>query len=169
MTTNTSVNYTIQKVKKKSANMPWYGLEVTDFLIPFPYRQPSDLVVALMVVGEDDVLTTDKYIVDGSVLRLDEEALGLDKSDSLTVSLNIARNTQVDFAIYQPGHPIKADDLNDNFEQLFYKIEENTTLIQNNTVVSDTPPVNPYKGQHWLQLPYFREYIYTSSEWVQPQ
>ena len=165
----TSVNYTIQKVKKKSANMPYFGLAATDFLIPFPYRQPSDLVVALLVIGEDDVLTPDKYTVDGSVVRLDEDSLGLDIGNSLTVSLNIARNTQVDFAEFQSGHPVKAGDLNDNFEQLVFKIEENTTLIQNNTVVSTTQPVNPYKGQHWLHLPYYREYIYTGSEWVQPQ
>ena len=166
----TSVNYLIEKVRKKSANEPYYGLAATDFLIPFKYRQPSDLVVALLVVGQDSVLTNDQYTIDGSVLRLDEESLGLDIGNSLTVSLNIARNTQVDFAEFQAGHPVKAGDLNDNFEQLVLKIEENTTLIQNNTVVSDQVPVNPYAGQHWLQLPYYREFIYTTNgEWVQPQ
>ena len=165
----TSIQYTIQKIKKKSANMPYYGLAVTDFIIPFPYRQPSDLVVALLVVGEDDLLTNDQYVVDGGLVRLNEEALGLDIGNSLTVSLSITRNTQVDFAIYQPGHPVKAADLNDNFEQLFYKIEENTALIQNNTTVSDDQPVNPYKGKRWLRTPYYREYVYDGKQWVEPQ
>ena len=171
----TSTTYTIPKVKK-GTNKPYYGLQVTSFLLPFPYFQTTDVVVAIRgnlesVSVKDDLLLVEgeNYIIDGSRLILHEESLGLRGKDSLSIKLNASRNTALDLAVFAVGHPVKAGDLNHNFEQLVYKMEENNTLILNNTHVSDTAPVNPYQGQHWLRTPYYTEYIFTGNEWVQPQ
>lgn len=172
MTTTTT--YTIQKVKK-GTNLPYYGLKLTDFILPFPYYQTSDVVVAmrgsLNNVDSDDILLVEgqHYTINGSVLRLNEQELGLDISDSLSVVLNATRNTNLNLAVYSPGHPVKAQDLNYNFNQLVFKIEENASLIKNNTYVSDTAPTPPYKGQTWLRTPYYVHYIFDGSSWVQPQ
>lgn len=165
-----TTQYTIDKIQYNDNGSHWYGLDVTDFMVPFPYFMKSDVVVALLSGGRDRVLDGfTHYTLTGSQLQLDNQSLGLMKEDGLTASLSITRNTQIDMSVFSPGHPVKAGDLNHNFTQLLYKIEENTSLVMNNTIVSDNQPVNPYKGQHWLRTPYYREYIYTGSEWVQPQ
>ena len=171
----TTTTYTIPKVRK-GTNLPYFGLQITDFLLPFPYFKTTDVVVAIRgnlesISVKDDLLLVEgeNYLIDGSRLIIHEESLGLSKNDSLSIKLNVSRNTALDLAIFAAGHPLKSDDLNHNFEQLVYKMEENNTLILNNTHVSDTAPVTPYKGQHWLRTPYYTEYIFTGNEWVQPQ
>ncbi len=120
--------------------------------------------------GEEDTLLTEgtHYNINGSILTIDEQSLGLSNTDNNAVQFTVTRNTQLDLAVYSPGHPIKAGDLNHNFQQLLYKIEENTSLVENNTYVSDTAPVNPFKGQTWLRTPYYVHYIYDGNTWVQP-
>ena len=166
----TNVQFAIQKVRY-GTNGKWFGLKHSDFSVPFSYNKTSDVVVALLVGDDDRVLVENTdYSLDGSMLRLNEEELGLNKDDPLSVSLSVARNTAIPNITFVPGNPVRADDLNDLFSAHQMKIEENTALIKNNTVVSDQKPVNPYTGQHWLQLPFYREFIYTSNgEWVQPQ
>ena len=170
----TTTTYTIPKVRK-GTNLPYFGLDIVSFLLPFPYFNTSDVVVALRgdfddVTGRGDVLLTEgqNYSINGSMLTIDEQSLGLDSGDSLAVSLSATRNTQLDLSVFTPGHPVKAGDLNHNFDQLVYLIEENQSLILNNTYVSDTAPVNPYKGQTWLRTPYYTHYIYDGTQWVQP-
>ena len=170
----TTTTYTIPKVRK-GTNLPYFGLQITSFSLPFPYFKTTDVVVAIRgnlddVSGKDDVLLIEgqNYAIDGSRLIIDEESLGLDITNSLSIKLNASRNTQLDLAVYQAGHPVKAGDLNHNFEQLVYKIEENNSLILNNTYVGDTAPVTPYKGQTWLRTPYYTHYIFDGVQWVQP-
>lgn len=172
MTTTTT--YTIPKVKK-GTNTPYFGLDITSFLIPFPYFNTSDVVVAMRGdlnndTGKDDVLLVkdQNYSINGSMLTLDEQSLGLDASDGLDVIISATRSTQLDLSVFSPGHPVKAGDLNHNFNQLVYLIEENQSLILNNTYVGDEAPVNPYKGQTWLRTPYYVHYIYDGTYWVQP-
>ena len=173
MTTTTT--YTIPKVKK-GTNLPYYGLHTNNFLLPFPFYSSRDVVVALRgnindANGVDDVLLAEgtNYTINGSTLTLDEPSLGLDISNSLDVILSVSRNTILDLAVYQAGHPVKAGDLNHNFQQLLYRIEENTSLINSNTYVSDNAPTPPRTGQTWLRTPYYTHYIYDGSSWVQPQ
>ena len=173
MTTTTT--YTIPKVRK-GTNLPYFGLSTISFLIPFNYINTSDVVVAMRgnlndTSAKDDVLLIERtnYSLNGSMLTIDEQSLNLDATDSLDVVLSATRNTDINFAIYHPGHPIKAADLNDNFEQLFLRTEELNTLVLNNTYVSDTAPVNPYKGQTWLRTPYYTHFIFDGVQFVQPQ
>ena len=172
MTTTTS--YTIPKVKK-GTNLPYFGLKTNNFIIPFPYFNTADVVVAMRgnlndTTGRDDTLLIEgtHYTISGSILTLDEQSLGLNSGDSLDVILSATRNTILDSATYTPGHPIKAGDLNHNFEQLLYRIEENTTLINSNTYVGTDAPTPPRKGQTWLRTPYYTHYIFDGSVWVQP-
>ena len=172
MTTTTT--YTIPKVRKKSANQPIYGLDAISFILPFPYVMKSDVVVAIR--GNTNNNTDDRlltlnthYTIDGSLLTLDEESLGLEASDSLDIILNITRNTDINLAVFTPGHPITASDLNNNFNQLVMLAEENETLIQNNIYVSDNAPLHPYLGQGWMRTPFYVLYVWDGSQWVQPQ
>ena len=163
----TTIKYTVPKVKK-GTNLPYYGLSNNSFLIPFPYFNTSDVIVSMQTT--EDILLTEgtNYEINGSVLVLDEESLNLDIDSGLDIAVNASRNTNLNLATYVAGHPVKASDLNYNFEQLVYKIEENNTLILNNTYVSDTAPAVPYKGQTWLRTPYYVHYIFDGTSWVQP-
>ena len=168
----TTTTYTIPKVRK-GTNSPYFGLDVISFLVPFPYVMKTDVVVAIR--GNTNNNTDDRllslnthYTIDGSILTLDEESLNLEGKDSLDIILTITRNTDVSLAVFTPGHPITASDLNNNFQQLIFQAEENETLIKNNTYVSDESPVYPYKGQTWLRTPYYVHYIYDGTYWVQP-
>ena len=170
----TSTTYTIPKVRK-GTNLPYFGLDIISVLLPFPYFNTTDVVVALRgnlndTSGKDDVLLVEgtNYSINGSMLTLDEQSLGLDAGNSLDVILSATRNTILDLAEYHPGHPIKAGDLNHNFQQLLYRIEENTTLINSNTYVGDNAPTPPRTGQTWLRTPYYTHYIYDGTYWVQP-
>ena len=161
--------YTVQKIRSSDKEKS-FGLKQTDLLIPFPYFRTSDIVVAILALGKDTLLIENtNYIVDGSVLCINEKSLGLNQASGLEVSVSITRNTNVNLAEFGPGHPLKADDLNHNFQQLLYKIEESNSLITSSTVISDDQPVNPYPGQHWLRTPFYREYIFDGDQWVQPQ
>ena len=127
----TTTTFIIPKLRK-GTNTPFFGLKTTNFIIPFPYYATADVVIALRAdvyeeTGTDDVLLEEgtHYTLSGSQLQINEEALGLNKSDGLSVILSATRNTILDLAIFQKGHPVKADDLNFNFEQLIYRIEEN--------------------------------------------
>ena len=165
-----TTTYKIPKVKKRATNLPYFGLQTTSFLIPFPYFKASDVVVSLHTADNQDTLLVENtnYVIDGSVLRLNEESLGLNEGSDQEVLINASRNTQLDLAVYVAGHPVKAGDLNHNFDQLVYRIEENNILILNNTFVGNDAPVNPYKGQTWLRTPYYVHYIFDGSVWVQP-
>ena len=171
MTTTTT--YVIPKVRKRSANQPIYGLDAVSFLLPFNYFMKDHVVVAIRgntKNNTDDRLLTlnTHYTLDGSLLTLDEESLGLEATDSLDIILDITRNTVLDLSVFKAGHPITAYDLNHNFSQLVYLAEENEELIKSNTYVSDNAPLHPYKGQGWLRTPYYTHYIFDGVYWVQP-
>ena len=164
-----TTQYKSDVIQYKQDGVIYYGLQVDDYLIPFPYFMKTDVVVALLANDKDRVLELNKdYTLEGSTLNLNTHQLGLTKG-SLTASLSITRNTEVNLAEFTPGHPVKAGDLNDNFNAILYRIEENTYLATSNTVVSDNQPVNPYKGQRWLRTPYYREFVYDGIQWVEPQ
>lgn len=169
---STTTSYTIPKVRK-GTNSPYFGLDTVSFIVPFPYVMKSDVVVAIRKntksIDDDRLLALNThYTIDGSLLTIDEQSLNLEATDSLDVILNITRNTVLDLAVFTPGHPITASDLNNNFNQLVMLAEENDTLVKNNTYVSDDAPLYPYKGQTWLRTPYYVHYIFDGSVWVQP-
>jgi len=144
------------------------GLQGSDVMIPFPFFDNGDVVVAVKNNARDQLLMEgNHYIVDGCLVRLNAPAIDL--GSGLDVLVSVTRNRNLgDLGQFVPQHPVKADDLNDNFLKLWYKTQENETLIRNHTTVSEDPPVLPYKGQHWLHLPFYREYIHDGSSWVQP-
>lgn len=88
------ITYRPDKVKFKD----FYGLEVTDYLIPFQLPDEDDedkeLVVTLVVGDEDRVLELDTnyYIDRSSILRVDNTSLGLTREDPLSLSLEIHIN-----------------------------------------------------------------------------
>ena len=168
-----SAQYDVSKVRK-GTNSPYFGLDVISFMIPFPYVMKTDVVVAIR--GNTKNNTDDRllslnthYTIDGSLLTIDEQSLNLDAKDSLDIILNITRNTDLNLAVFTPGKPIRASDLNDNFNQLVMLAEENETLIQNNIYVSDVAPLHPYLGQGWMRTPFYVLYVWDGSQWVQPQ
>ena len=159
-------SFTIQKVRYGS-NGPSWGLKTSDFLVPFPYQKPTDLRVSFQAEGNSRLLALNTdYLLDGSVLRLNEEALGLSQSSPLDVHLFITRVTELQDIKFEPGHPIKASDLNDLFEMYKFRDEELETLVKSNAHFGPTPPPSPWVGQLYVNDSYFRIYSWTGSEWV---
>ena len=123
----------------------------TDFLYPFPIIEDTDLNVAFF-----DEEKNEYY----------EVTTGWSKPDSTSLvrfvlppaagqKLIIYRLTEVDPVTFHPGHPVKAGDLNDNFEQLESAIEDNRCIIELKDDV--------YDERYWRK---YDETIYSDDEWI---
>ena len=96
---------------------PQLELRDKSLAVGFPLIQRSDLVVKVDgVVTDDYVFTTD------TVIELNYKW----NSNDLPSTITLERVTDLERAVFYPGTPIKAKDLNDNYQLLFYKVEELT-------------------------------------------
>ena len=168
--TKPSQIFTIQKVRY-GTNTPWYGLKISDFVIPYPYNDPNDVVVALY--ADTTIGAANRILNPGTdytlhpttgQLQLNEENLGLDQQSGLSVVLSTARNTTIPNITFTPGHPIRANDLNDLFNAHTLKIEE--LEARQGAVFSEVPPPGTAAGQLWVSSTDFRIYCWTGDVWV---
>ena len=94
---------------------PQLELRDKNLVIGFPLIQRADLVVKVDGVETDDyVFNTD------TVIELNYKW----NSDDLPSTITLERVTDLDRAIFYPGTPIKAAELNKNYQYLFFKVEE---------------------------------------------
>ena len=113
----TEVTYTVSYLKGHSLEP--YNQRNKNYLIPFHYDSTDQLVVTIN--GE----ITNDYHVYGSQLFLDDKPA--DKSEvTITRRTNLKAETTAagEMAEFTPGHPVKAEDLNDNYSWLVQRIEE---------------------------------------------
>ena len=97
----------------------------TDFTYPFTTIEDTDLYVAVWDDTTKEYNNVTNWTKDGGLVRFDTPPT----ADQQFV---IYRMTDIDpmKAIFHPGHPIKAGDLNDNFEQLQNAIEDTRCLVE---------------------------------------
>ena len=70
--------------------------------------------------------------------------------------------TITELAEFHPGHPVKANDLNENFLLMLQQVQEQLTLLQASIpVVSDDPPLG-YKGRLWVNTENYQLYVYNN-------
>ena len=91
----------------------------TDFTYPFPTIEDTDLYVAVWDDETEEYNNVTNWTKDGGLVRFDT-------APDAGQKFVIYRMTDIDpmKAIFHPGHPVKAGDLNNNFEQLQYAIED---------------------------------------------
>jgi len=99
------------------------GQQVFD--IPFEYIETSDVYVDVDGENEEDITVTAKQVTVNPALSGGE-------------SVRVYRQTAIDSlsAIFQQGSAIKASDLNDNYRQTLFKVQE----VDNNTVQDTGTP-----------------------------
>ena len=158
MTTPTT-SYTIQKTRQ---GVTW-KLRGNTLMVPFPYIKPSDVRVFM---GSQRLTEGTHYTLDGSIITLHDQNLGLDQSSPLKITFYVSRLTEIPDITFTPGHPVKAQDLNDWFQVLVLRTQELDTLTRSNSWVSDTPPPEPWKGMLWTSTLDYRIHCWTGSEWV---
>jgi hypothetical protein len=98
----------------------------TDFTFPFEYMESSDVYVAQY----DDETKEYTNLVGGADWNF-KNATTIEIQPAPDYTFVIYRCTEIDpiKATFHPGHPIKAGDLNDNFEQLQSAIEDTKCSI----------------------------------------
>ena len=97
----------------------------TDFTYPFTTIEDTDLYVAVWDDTTKEYNNVTNWTKDGGLVRFDT-------APEAGEQIVIYRMTDIDpmKAIFHPGHPIKAGDLNDNFEQLQNAIEDTRCLVE---------------------------------------
>lgn len=122
----------------------------TDFTYPFTTIEDTDLYVAVWDDTTKEYNNVTNWTKDGGLVRFDTAPEAGER-------LVIYRMTDIDpmKAIFHPGHPVKAGDLNDNFEQLQLAIEDTRCLVESES--------DRAEGAYWNKV---GETIYTNDEWV---
>lgn len=97
----------------------------TDFTYPFTTIEDTDLYVAVWDDTTKEYNNVTNWTKDGGLVRFDT-------APEAGEQIVIYRMTDIDpmKAIFHPGHPVKAGDLNDNFEQLQNAIEDTRCLVE---------------------------------------
>tara|TARA_X000000950_G_scaffold259100_1_gene327204 strand:- start:311 stop:1366 length:1056 start_codon:yes stop_codon:yes gene_type:complete len=97
----------------------------TDFTYPFTTIEDTDLYVAVWDDTTKEYNNVTNWTKDGGLVRFDT-------APEAGEQIVIYRMTEIDpmKAIFHPGHPVKAGDLNDNFEQLQNAIEDTRCLVE---------------------------------------
>lgn len=162
-------SYTIQKSKRGTV----WKLKNNSFLIGYNFRQNSDVRIWMVENTPDGsrelrLVEGTHYILEPTgAVTLIEEALGLTQSSPLEIQFHTNRLTEVQDIRFSPGHPVKADDLNDLFDMLILRTEELDGLVTSNAWVSDTPPPNPWVGMLWVSSNDYRIHTFTNQNiWV---
>lgn len=136
-----------------NAKEPYIGDGVkTDFLYHFTIIEDTDLRVA---VWDED--TTEYNDVTNWTKPDSTPLVRFDTPPPAGQEFIVYRMTDIDpmKAIFHPGHPVKAGDLNDNFEQLQNAIEDNRCYIETVTDAAD--------DKYWRKAD---ETIYSDDEWI---
>ena len=127
------------------------GLQ-TDFTFAFELIEDTDLHVAMfnMETREYDEVTGWSKPDSTSLVRFDVAPEAEQK-------FVIYRLTDIDpmKAVFHPGHPVRAADLNDNFEQLQFAIEESRCFVEGQNDAID--------GRYWKKVD---ETLYSDDPWV---
>ncbi len=92
----------------------------------FPYINEADVKVSL-----NQLPTTAFTLTNATTVELDT-------APAIGVSIRIYRSTPTDSvsSVFFPGSAIRAQDLNDNFEQAIYVVQESKTIIDNSDAAS---------------------------------
>ena len=125
----------------------------TDFTFAFELIEEDDLHVGIF--NED----TNEYDETTEWSKPDSTSLvRFDVAPAAGEKIVIYRLTDIDpmKAIFHPGHPVRADDLNDNFEQLQFAIEESRCFIEGQSELLD--------GRFWNKSD---ETIYSTDPWIE--
>jgi len=98
----------------------------------FPYINEADVKVSL-----NQLDTTAFTLANATTVELDA-------APNSGVSIRIYRDTPTDAvsSVFFPGSAIRAQDLNDNFEQALYVVQESQTIIENSDAASVTAIAN---------------------------
>ena len=96
-----------------------------EFTYPFTTIEDTDLYVAVWDETTAEYNNVTNWTKDGGLIRFDSPPPDGEQ-------IIIYRMTDIDpmKAIFHPGHPVKAGDLNNNFEQLQNAIEDTRCLIE---------------------------------------
>jgi hypothetical protein len=118
------------------------------YSFPFPYVEQSDIKVDRW---DDDTLewvevpSSEWSITNNTVVEFNTPP---------DYKFKIYRCTDIfPLAVFHPGHPIQARDLNDNFEQTGFAIEENACAIEN---------LQEESGDYWKK---YGETLYSTNAW----
>ena len=122
----------------------------TDFTYPFTTIEDADLYVAVWDDTTKEYNNVTNWTKSGGLVRFDT-------APAAGTEIVIYRMTDIDpmKAIFSPGHPVKASDLNDNFEQLQYAIEDTKCYAEG---IPDA--IDP---KYWKKQ---TETIYSNDTWV---
>ena len=161
-TTTTSKTYPVIRKSQSAYNL---HSQTQDYHFAVPFSRMSDSQIEVLLDG----VPTSKYFLNLSIVIIN--AKDLEGVNSVT----IRRRTEVDaaepaiteLAEFQAGHPLKADDLNQNFLLTLQQIQEQLAVIQSTIpVVADQPPPKPYKGQLWISSKDWRIHVWNGTVWV---
>ena len=122
----------------------------TEFTYPFTTIEDEALYVAVWDELTAEYNNVTDWVKDGGLIRFDT-------APEADVDFIIYRLTDVDpvKAIFHPGHPVKAGDLNINFEQLSNAIEDTRCLLEK------LPEVE--RQRFWSKVD---ETVYSEDEWL---
>ena len=122
----------------------------TDFTYPFTTIEDTDLYVAVWDDTTKEYNNVTNWTKDGGLVRFDT-------APEAGEQIVIYRMTDIDpmKAIFHPGHPVKASDLNDNFEQLQNAIEDTRCYAEGIAGDSD---------RYWRKAD---ETIYSTDPWIE--
>ena len=121
----------------------------TDFTYPFTTIEDTDLYVAVWDDTTKEYNNVTNWTKDGGLVRFDT-------APDAGTQIVIYRMTDIDpmKAIFHPGHPVKASDLNDNFEQLQNAIEDTRCYAE--SIAGDS-------NRYWRKAD---ETIYSTDTWI---
>ena len=123
----TSVTYPLRTKSKRAYNL---NADTTSksFMVPFSYQHSSQ--VAVNVDGEPFLF----YTLDGTTPIVWVDSIYLKDKDELTIyrSTDVAQPVpdSSDLSQFTAGHPVKADDLNNNFALVLQSIQEKLDNLQ---------------------------------------
>ena len=125
----------------------------TDFTFSFQLLDDADLRVAFYNPATNEYDETSAWTKPDST-----SIVRFDAAPSAATRIVIYRLTDIDpmKAIFHPGHPVKAGDLNDNFEQLQFAVEESRCFVEG---INDT-----LAGKFWEKAD---ETVYSTDPWVE--
>ena len=124
----------------------------TDYTYSWELLDPTDLKVGIYNT------TTNEYDETTAWTKPDSTSIvRFDVAPDSGARIVIYRLTDIDpiKAIFHPGHPVKASDLNDNFEQLQFAVEESRCFIEG---VNDSMATKFWNKEN--------ETVYSTDPWV---
>lgn len=151
-----------QTITKVRQGVTW-KLKSNAFTIGYPYNKPTDVSVWM---GDQLLHEGQHYHLEMGVVTLHDDQLGLSQDSPLKITFYTRRLTELQDIQFKPGHPIRAEDLNDWMQQLTMRTEELDGLVKSNAWVADTPPPEPWTGMLWVSNVDYRIYSWTGTEWV---